>query len=121
MQRSLQYFRVQWLRSEVGPLEKVLRPLLTGLAVADSQVERAGDVLMELEHSDLRDGAPVFLHCASYAPGRPGALVRHVPKDAVSGELSSVAPPDGHDFLRGVCAALVSDDHVIFCGDGLKP
>jgi len=30
-------------------------------------------------------------------------------------------PPDGHDFLRGACVALIRDDHLVFCGDGLKP
>jgi hypothetical protein len=102
-------------------LEGLLRSLFTGLAVSDTRVERAGDVVMELEHSELRAGAPVFIHCASYAPGKAGGLVRHVADDATTGELSSVLPPDGHDFLRGACVALISGDHVIFCGDGLKP
>ncbi|RZK77314.1 MAG: hypothetical protein EOO85_09145 [Pedobacter sp.] len=91
------------------------------LAVADSRISRAGDIITELEHSDLRDESPVFLHCATYAPGRAGGLVRHVAADATAGELSSILPPDGHDFLKGSCVALVSADHLIFCGDNMKP
>ena len=93
VQRSLQYFRVQWLNSSSGTLEGVLRTLLAGLAVAETKIERASDVIMELEHSDLRSGSPVFLHCVSYVPGQAGALVRHLPADATAGELASIAPP----------------------------
>lgn len=120
MQRTLQYFRVQWLQAAAGPLEGLLRTLLDGLSVNETQVNRAGENVMELEHRELRPGAPVFLHCATYAPGKPGGLVRHVSSETQIGELSSTPPPDGHDFLKGACVALVSGDHAIFCGDNTK-
>lgn len=121
-QRTLTYFRTQWLDGAIPGypnLESVVREVLRKAAtVPATRITKKDGVVLEIRTRRYVVGKPVFIHIASHMPGAEGSIVPEASAEP-SAPLETLAPPKNKNFLEGALAALITGDHCLLCTAGL--
>ncbi len=120
LQITLHYRRAVWLEEDVTrTLEQLLRDALKDRQdVGSRRYERGDGQVIECAHAPDA-GHSMQLHIVAYHRDRPATVVE-LDDAAPETELRPLAPPDASAFMEGNLAAVVTGNHVFYCGRPIR-
>lgn len=117
--KTMTYRRAQFIVDGKGPLETYLVDAHTRRPhIENRTIEDEHQMVLECREFKYKAGVGAFLHIAAYTPGEQASVVPRL-RGVSSGDIKTVEPPDGCEFMDGDTMVLVAGNHAIICSSGL--